>query len=207
MKIVFTLLLVIFSLSSVKIYSQIKSVNINALVSMMEGSFSSEEQSANDPEYPDLRLHIKKIWQDRTDGKWLYVEQASAETPDKPYRQRVYRITSTREGRFESAVFTLRKPLRFAGEWMNENPIPGLTPDSLHLREGCSVIITLMNDTTFEGSTVGSDCKSKMRGAKYATSEVQISPSIIKIRDRGFDEDGIQVWGAEKGGYIFKRTK
>ncbi|MDQ3194509.1 MAG: CpcT/CpeT family chromophore lyase, partial [Bacteroidota bacterium] len=75
------------------------------------------------------------------------------------------------------------------------------------LREGCSVIITLMNDTTFEGSTVGSDCKSKMRGAKYATSEVQISPSIIKIRDRGFDENGIQVWGAEKGGYIFKRTK
>jgi len=188
-------------------HSQIKSVDINSLVGMMQGSFSSEEQAKNDSDYFDIRLNMKRMWTDSEDGKWLYVEQASAESMDKPYRQRVYHITNTYEGRFKSDVYTLNDPLRFAGEWVNEKPLENLTPDSLTLREGCSVIITLMTYGNFEGSTEGTDCRSDLRGAKYATSEVKISDEEIVSWDRGYDENGKQVWGAVKGGYIFKRLK
>lgn len=203
-KIVLIILTLLIAASS-KTFSQIKSIDINKLVTMMEGSFSSEEQSKNDSDYYDIRLHMKRIWPEISSAYYLYVEQAVASAQEKPYRQRVYRITNTYEGRFESAVFTMKDPLRFAGEWKKENPLSELTPDSLTRREGCSVILTLMNDDTYEGSTEGNNCESDLRGAKYATSEVMISKDGIISWDRGYDAEGRQVWGAEKGGYIFKR--
>ena len=42
----------------------------------MTGTFSTAVQATEDPEFFDLSLHIKPIWTDRTDGRWLYVEQA-----------------------------------------------------------------------------------------------------------------------------------
>jgi len=205
LKIVLIILTLLIAGSS-KTFSQIKSIDINKLVTMMEGSFSSEEQSKSDSDYYDIRLHMKRIWPEISSAYYLYVEQAVASAQEKPYRQRVYRITNTYEGRFESAVYTLKDPLRFAGEWKKENPLSDLTPDSLTSREGCSVILTLMNEDTYEGSTEGNNCESDLRGAKYATSEVKISKDGIISWDRGYDAEGKQVWGAEKGGYIFKRV-
>ncbi len=207
MKSVINFVIILLVITSVKSFSQVKSIDTERLVTMMQGSFSSEEQSANDSDYFDIRLEMKRIWPERTDAKWLYVEQAVASMKEKPYRQRVYKITNTNEGRFESAVFTMKDPLRFAGEWGKENPLSGLTPDSLEVREGCSVYLTLMNNGSYEGSTNGKDCQSDLRGAKYATSEVVISDEGIKSWDRGYDENDKQVWGAEKGGYVFKRIK
>ena len=54
----------------------------------MAGSYSSAAQSQSDSEYKNIVLHMKPIWMDRTDGRWLYVEQAMQEAADKPYRQR-----------------------------------------------------------------------------------------------------------------------
>jgi hypothetical protein len=207
MKIKFILIFAVINLVTSSIsFSQIKSIDTGKLVEMMEGSFSSEEQSKSDSDYYDIRLHMKRIWPEISSAYYLYVEQAVASSQDKPYRQRVYRITNTYEGRFESAVFTMKDPLRFAGEWKKENPMSEFTPDSLTLREGCSVILTLMNDDTYEGSTEGNNCESDLRGAKYATSEVKIYEDKIISWDRGYDADGKQVWGAEKGGYIFKKV-
>lgn len=200
------LLFAILITTSSKTFSQIKSIDTGKLVSFMEGSFSSEEQSKNDSDYYDIRLHMKRIWPEISSAYYLYVEQAVASAQEKPYRQRVYRITNTYEGRFESAVFTIKDPLRFAGEWKKENPLTELTPDSLTVREGCSVILTLMTNDHYEGSTEGNNCESDLRGAKYATSEVRISKDEIISWDRGYDADGRQVWGAEKGGYVFKKV-
>lgn len=198
-----TILAVLISVTiSNKSKCQIKSIDVNSLVSLMEGSFSSEEQSKNDTDYFDIRLHMKRIWPEISSAHWLYVEQAVASAQDKPYRQRVYRITTTYEGRFESAVYTFADPLRFAGDWKKDNPLSGLTPDSLISREGCSVILTMMNYGVYEGSTEGTNCSSDLRGAKYATSEVKITKDEIISWDRGFDESGKQVWGAVKGGYF-----
>jgi CpeT protein len=56
-----------------------------------------------------------------------------------------------------------------------------------------------------KGATNEQDCSSQLRGASYATSKVQISPGRIESLDQGFDSNGKQVWGATKGGYIFKK--
>jgi len=179
---------------------------IACLADLMEGSFSSQEQSLKDTNYFDIRLHMKRIWKNRTDGIWLYVEQASALKIDKPYRQRVYHLTKADDNTFESAVFTFENPLNYAGDWKKDEPLAGLKPDMLSRRDGCSVFLKKNGEDGFSGSTLGTSCESDLRGAKYATSEVVITKDGVVSWDRGFNEKNKQVWGAETGGYIFKRV-
>jgi len=49
-------------------------VDFERLLSYMEGSFTSREQSQTDSNYYDIRLEMVRIWKDRNDGYWLYVE-------------------------------------------------------------------------------------------------------------------------------------
>jgi hypothetical protein len=182
------------------------SSDLDMLATSMIGSFSSTAQAAADTDYFDIRLHMARIWKTRTDGYWLYVEQATASRQEKPYRQRVYHVTQRSDGAFESAVFTMNEPLRFAGDWKKENPLASLTVDSLTSRSGCSIILKKIGDV-FEGSTVGKECPSDLRGAAYATSEVNIYPDKLVSWDRGWGKDDTQAWGAEKGGYVFVKEK
>jgi hypothetical protein len=200
MKAAFTLLFLL-NLSFVS-YSQ---RDVEALVEYMVGSFSSIEQAEKDSNYFNIELEMVQLWKDRTDGPWLYIEQAVAESKDKPYRQRVYQLRKRSDGKIESLVYTIPDPLRFAGDYKKEFPLLRLTPDSLILKEGCEVVLYQADNGYFEGSTVDKNCSSDLRGASYATSEVMIDKDKMISWDRGFDENGKQVWGAADGGYIFKK--
>ncbi|MFC1848782.1 chromophore lyase CpcT/CpeT [candidate division CSSED10-310 bacterium] len=184
-----------------------KSDDLKKLVSWMTGSFSSQEQAQTDHDFLDIRLKMVKIWPNRQDGYWLYVEQALATKQERPYRQRVYHVTIQDNATFESAVYTLEDPLQYAGEWQKRKPLAALTPESLIIRKGCSIILKKEGDEAFAGSTQEKDCVSTLRGAEYATSEVRITPTELVSWDRGFDHNDIQVWGAETGGYIFKKIE
>ncbi|MCX6156673.1 MAG: chromophore lyase CpcT/CpeT [Ignavibacteriae bacterium] len=176
------------------------------LVSYMQGSFSSEEQSKTDTSYFDIRLQMKPMWTIRSNAHWIYVEQAVASKMDKPYRQRVYRVSQLPDGSFESKVFTFSEPLKYAGEWKKDNPLEELSPSDLTERKGCSVFLVKNDDGSFSGGTKGKGCESDLRNAKYASSEVIINKDGMKSWDRGFNENEEQVWGATKGGYIFRKV-
>ena len=83
----------------------------------------SAAQAAEDPDFYDIRLEMVRIWPDRTDGIWLYVEQAAATHLDQPYRQRVYHVTEEGDGIFRSEVYALSEPLQYAGEWKKKDPL------------------------------------------------------------------------------------
>lgn len=200
-------LILIILLTSVKSFSQVKSIDSERLAKMLEGSYSNEEQSKTDEQYNDVRFHFKKIWTERDDGKWLYGEQMSGTKADELIAQRVYRITNTYEGRFQIDEFILKDSSKFEGDWNNANPLSGMTPDSLRLADGCAIIVTLMNDGGYEGGTRGKECKSNLYGEAYIDSDVKISEESIITWKRGFDENDKQVWGPVSGGYIFKRMK
>jgi hypothetical protein len=180
---------------------------LEQLTDWMTGSFSSAEQAAQDTDYVDVRLQMIRIWKTRTGGYWLYVEQAVAWSLDKPYRQRVYHVTQLTDDLFLSRVFTVDEPLRFAGAWQSKEPLTPLTPDSLHLKRGCGIVLRKTKEGNFMGSTVGKECKTMLHGAHYATAEVLIKETMIITWDRGFDENGQHIWGAEKGGYVLKKLE
>jgi hypothetical protein len=177
------------------------------VASWMEGSFTSGLQSAQDPEFRDVRIHAVKIWPDRQDGVWLYVEQALAEAMDKPYRQRVYRVFVQPNGLIVVEVFVLpgQSPLKYAGWWRKPAAFEDLSPKGLGKKDGCELVLRKVSDVEWSGGTVGNGCPTDLQGAVYATSEVWVSPEGIRVLDRGFDRAGKQVWGSTKGAYEFVR--
>jgi hypothetical protein len=178
---------------------------LEELARRLTGSFSSAAQAAADTSYFDIRLHVLPIWPDDRSCRWLYVEQATAAALERPYRQRVYRLTAREDGSLVSEVFELADPARFAGAWRSEAPLSEVSPDSLLPRAGCDVVVRLVDDV-FSGGTEGSGCASSLRGASYATSEVRLFPDHLETWDRGFDAEDKQVWGATQGPYIFRRV-
>lgn len=172
----------------------------------LTGSFSSEAQAKEDPDFLDVRLHMAPMWTSRTDGPWIYVEQAMATALDKPYRQRVYRLVDRGDGTVESLVHELERPAERVGAWRDPSRFDADSPGSLVLRDGCSIVLERAGDAWI-GATNERDCESSLRGARYATSEVVLLEQGLDTWDRGFDAEGKQVWGATKGAYRFRRVK
>ena len=186
--------------------SQPKVDELGNLVEMMAGHYSSAEQASQDSSFFDINLVMEPIWRNGDGFGWLYVEQAATANLDRPYRQRVYRLSKATDGFFESRIYELPNASRFIQPWENMKIFDSIAPDSLILREGCSVFVKKTEDECYEGSTIENDCASSLRGASYATSEVQICKGMMKSWDRGWDDNDEQVWGAEKGAYIFKQV-
>ncbi|MBD3348968.1 MAG: hypothetical protein GF400_07210 [Candidatus Eisenbacteria bacterium] len=185
--------------------AQESSSELEILSDWMTGSFNSSAQADADSSYFDIRLQMARIWPDGYDV-WIYVEQAVAGSEGRPYRQRVYRLTEMEGGLFSSDVFELDDPERYVGAWRHDAPLGDLRPKDLAKREGCAVLLRRDPSGDFSGGTVGRCCRSSLGGAAYATSEVLLTESRLESWDRGFDASGRQVWGAEKGPYVFRKT-
>lgn len=178
---------------------------VDRLADWLSGSFDSSAQAARDSAFLDISLNACRVWPSRTDGRWVYLEQARSDAPDRPYRQRMYRVRFDGEGRLVSEVFAFPEAMRPpAGSWKDPSSLDQMVPDLLLPREGCAVHLSLAGDR-FEGGTEGEGCESTLAGAAYATSEVVVEANRIASWDRGFDADGTQVWGSEAGAYEFIR--
>jgi len=169
----------------------------------MAGEFNSNEQADQDKAFFHIVLRMKPIWRDHPDGYWFYVEQAVTSSEDKPYRQRVYHLYIEDDTTIVSKVFEVKNPNQYIGAWKEEEMLKKITPDSLIDRQGCAIYLHRIDKNIYKGSTPGKECLSSLRGAAYATSEVTIWPDRLISWDRGWNNKGQQVWGAEKGGYIF----
>ena len=207
MKIILTTLLLLLNIKLIRAGEKIYDRDVSILGQWMSGTFDSKLQADTDSDYFEIHLNMKPIWRNKKDGVWLYVEQAMASALDMPYRQRVYHVYKENDSTIVSHVYTIKNPLRFAGQWKNDNPLQDLSVDSLEDRKGCSIYLTKTSDGKYVGSTKEKDCESNLRGAAYATSKVTISSGILESWDQGFDIDAKQVWGATKGGYKFVKKE
>jgi hypothetical protein len=112
---------------------QSHSEQLTQLMNWMTGSFSSEERAEIDTSYYNVSLYMTRIWNENSDGFWIYVEQALATNLERPYRQRIYQLAQKDDSTFESRVYLLPNAIRFAGAWKSPKVFDKLTPDSLTL--------------------------------------------------------------------------
>lgn len=181
-----------------------KMSNFQYLRQCMMGNFSSALQAAADSDYFDIRLRMVPIWEANENMFYLYVEQAVATSQDKPYRQRIYKVVKEGDNAFTSYIYTVAQPLRLTGKMGDDPLFKQLTPDSLQLKDGCEVRLQFDTNTlSFVGSTGEKTCPSDRSGAAWATSKVSIDENKMVSWDQGWNNEGKQVWGAVKGGYIF----
>lgn len=181
--------------------------DVAAVATLLEGTFSSAEQAGAEPDdYFPIRLVMHRIWTERADAAWFYVEQAVGSALERPYRQRVYRVAPAEDGTVESRVFTIPEPPRFVASWNDPAVFQTIGPDDLTLRPGCSTFLAPEPDGRWTGGTRGTDCASTLAGAHHATSKVTLSPDLIVAWDQGWSAEGEQVWGPVPGPYEFRRV-
>ena len=150
-----------------------------------------------DGSHPVASLGRKRVGQQ--------VEQAAADELDRPYRQRIYRLSQIGPNRYQSEVFELpNDPLRYAGAWRTPAIFTTFGPTELTKREGCAIRLTAGEDV-YIGRTEERSCPSTLRGASWATSEVILQEQQLTSWDRGWDDAGNQVWGATEQGYRFEK--
>ncbi len=198
----FSLSLFLYQCKSSK-SSTSSTAQLDALQKLMTGSFDSADQAAQDSSYYAISLHMYPIWEGK--GHWLYVEQALASRQEQPYRQRVYQLEQVGPNRFASKVYKLENEKDYIGKWREPVFFDRIQPSDLIERTGCAVFLERQSNGQYVGETNAKDCESSLRGAAYATSKVSIKTGMIESWDQGFDANDQQVWGATKGGYIFKQ--
>lgn len=180
--------------------------DFSTLTTYMQGSFSSAAQARSDTDYFDIELEMVRIWPEQADGVWLYIEQAVASKKDKPYRQRIYHVQEQDDNTFTSTMYRINNGEDWFGTYKEPARFYKLSMDSISLIPGCAITMTPEGDH-FVGSTNEKDCTNAWGKATYATSEVEVYNDRLISWDRGWNDEDAQVWGAEKGGYVFmKRT-
>ena len=175
------------------------------LADWMTGWFSSARQAADDPEHPyPIRMVGARIWTERDNGAWLYMEQALEESPSEPYRQWIYRIADD-AGMIRIDVYTFKEdPRGFAQPWERGMSVFNrLGLEDVTRRSGCSIYVTRSVDGRFVGGTDEGTCLTSLNGASYVTSEMSVSATRVTMWDRGYNESGRQVYGPVRGPLVF----
>ena len=180
---------------------------LDHLTIFLTGAFSSTDQARGDQNFRDATLHIAPIWTDRTDGPWLYLEQALTDAPAHPYRQSIYQLVARPDGALEVRIFELPDPIAATGAWKDPTLLAPLTAGNLVSREGCTLILRLQPDGSFKGGTEGKGCSNTVRGASYSTTETTVTFQQLITWERGYNAAGAQVWGSVHGGYVFKKAE
>ncbi len=71
---------------------EVKENLLDKFCSFLKGEYNTKNQNAQDSNYFNISLVMFPIWDNETDARYFYVEQAMVGREDKPYRQRVYKI-------------------------------------------------------------------------------------------------------------------
>lgn len=173
-----------------------------AFAKMMAGTYNSTAQAKRDTDYFSISLVMHPIWTDRSDAKWIYVEQAMSTKLEKPYRVRVYQLEHPSKGVFTSKIYTIKEEKSFFGLHKDAAKEKALTFDKIEIKDGCTVTLA-EKAGIYTGGTDADKCPSSLRGAKYATTKITMKKGELVSWDQGFDATNKQIWGATKGGYVF----
>ncbi len=166
------------------------------------GNFSSDAQARANPRIRAVDLHLAPIWSDRQDGPWLYLEQAVAEAPNHPFRQRVLRLLPATGERGDPVVLLLSfeipgDPGPYVGAWQDPGRFNDLEPGLLTPLEGCTITLAVTGPGRLSGGSHGDGCSATQHGAAYRTFECTFTAEWLDLDEKGFSSDGKVVFGGE----------
>lgn len=170
------------------------------------GSWTSAAQAGQDQRYGTAVWHLAEIWRDpQSAERWIYAE-SWMEGAERPYMQRVSRVTEQADGTILARRYAIPAPERFVGAWREPARFSALSPPELTEVAGCEVTLVRAGHDRFEGGTSGRRCGNAYKGAAYAISQTTLTPTEMTNWDRGFAADGELRWGPAAGGYRFRRA-
>lgn len=178
---------------------------LDDFVRIISGNFSSKEQSKKESGYSAVNLYNYPIWKNRS-GYWFYQELFDHKNNTSVYNQRIIHIKRVNSVTISTTSYVIPNQKKYVNSWKNVAVFDSLTKDSLKIREGCDVYFKKKTSTIYQGKTEKGTCSSSFsKTISYTTSNIVISRNKISSWDRGYDNQGKQVWGKIQGPYVFLR--
>ncbi|KAK4256873.1 hypothetical protein QN277_006539 [Acacia crassicarpa] len=180
----------------------------------LAGEKYSKEQASRDPDnYFNIRTLTCPAAELVDGSKVLYFEQAFWRTPQKPFRQRFLMVKPCpKELKCDVelntyAIRDMEEYKNFCDRSKDQRPqqeeVIGDIAEPLttiHLKR-----CPRGKRCLYEGSTPPGGFPNSWNGASYCTTELAVMKNKeIHTWDRGYDDDGNQVWGPKEGPYEFK---
>jgi hypothetical protein len=184
---------------------------VEEVVAHLVGIMDTTTQAKIKPQAPSVRMTTCKIQllesdRDTSPSVYLYQEQALTKSLDKPYRQRFLKIFASLDGQnVESKSFKPLKTETWIG-FCQKKESERLVSLQEFQDVGCSVFLKPVI-TIYIGQTQPGGCATKVKGAAKITNTVILHSQGMDTTDRGFDEQGKQVWGAVEDTYQFRWRK
>lgn len=175
------------------------------MAELMTGSFTTLPQAGTDETYGVVESEVVRIWPDRSDGIWLYQENAwLGDTPaevdmaakDRPYFQRIVHISPAGPAMVRRTSYDMSERPPYAGFWRTPEAMPA---EALG-EQTCTGLAHRIAENYWYADL---DCPNAYRGAVRVVSRSVHRPGEYANWDRGFDAEGNRVWGPDAGGYIF----
>jgi CpeT protein len=175
------------------------------------GSWSSEAQSRSET-YDWVESETVRIMADRTDGVWLYQENAvigaspdevrQPSAKDAPYFQVVIQLRALGSSSVHTTTYRLETAdVRAGARGIWRKPHRAFDPTWIG-SVACMGVMHRVADGYWQGAA---ECPNGYKGGVRVDSRSVRTPDTYVNWDRGFDAEDRLVWGPGPGGYIFKR--
>lgn len=174
------------------------------------GTRDSADQALQDRRFTDVRLTQCRVQvvdaPNPSAAEFLYLEQALSVSPDKPYRQKFVRVTpGDGPGKVLSEEFEPTTDAASFQGFCSRPEAERLVTLAQFGTPACTIVLEKAEGARWVGGTRDGGCPTTYRLATRATTEITITQDTILSWERGWDDDGFQVWGPEAGGYRFER--
>ncbi|WP_455169316.1 chromophore lyase CpcT/CpeT [Aegicerativicinus sediminis] len=177
---------------------------IAELYLMMQGSYSSLNQAAEDSTYHHMVMNVCPIWEGK--GNYLYAEVAHNDSINRPIKQRIFKLSRVNDSVYVNSIFSLKDEAFWSNKWAMPKEFSKLKQEDLTEVSGCHITLKRIRPTYYQGKTEEMGCYDNLNGAMVSISELEVFDDKIITWDKGYNENGEQVWGSIHGGYIFDRV-
>lgn len=173
---------------------------VQDMLDMMVGSYQSDPSAEPDAELPDLldrRVRIKAP----ALGEHAIYWQLNSGPEQKVYRQRILTFAADEDGQIIQTTWSLREPEKFIDAFASPELFAQLKPDDVEasLPDGCDQIWRRSGDGWY-GSVSPDTCRvwsERRQMWRRIGAEARVSPDAYFQAERGFDDDGNQVFGTK----------
>lgn len=178
--------------------------NVDAVVEYLTRTMDTTAQAERNPRYVGVQMTtcpIQITGLAAEEGVYLYQEQALSDSLASPYRQRFLHIVlNDGATRIESRTFKPSIPENWTGLCQQAEPVV----DAIELGNWVCTIGLRPSSLGYVGSTPEEGCPVNLRGAVRLTNTIVLHQDGMDTWDRGFDVNGIQVWGARAEPYQYR---
>lgn len=185
------------------------SLTSTILAQKLAGEFENHRQAREQPIwFVSLRLWYRPLPQKIAGNLALFGEQASVQSLDKPYRQRLAVIQSAGD-RLTVQYLAFKQPEKFQGAGVNPDKLKTLSSEDWEFLPGCDLTVTEQNGVFIAQPEPGKKCCFEYQGKVcQVVLGFEVSDRQFKSFDRGVDrETGASTWGALMGPYLFDKCQ